>query len=806
MQNSITALAQTCARWGAGFAVLAPLSIASPASPQNESLTPIWAGQFVSSNSIPSPVGVGDRVLVGTGGGEILYTDLDGSGQPSGGPRGGWYSAPVPAGYTHTVLDIQFLEGSTKVAFACGRGGRILQSMDSGETWNDFGNVVLDECGDPATLWTVLPLTSSAVAVGGLWSSKVVTPNSQSNIEFRGFPNPAFPNKYDGPPIPLSDLHVYAIKMPGGLASGRLGTIAAVWEPDPDVQTSQSGVMFSTDRLDPNSNGGSVYRMVMNDFGPPPAGVPQGTPPPTYGIMEEPWEVAFERGSQMIGYVVGGGAMPAEDGQSYMTTDGGETWDYLDEMKNTMYGVVAEPGSVVAVGYSGTYSVLESNGTWTETRIPSAGTLTTPGVDTVPMLTITSTSATSMYCAGTLGAMFGSISNPLNWMPIDPYPNNYMEPFRMRGIASPIGVPNMVFKVGQFQSNVGSMWASSDFGATWSTAGGTWSTASLLGIDFGNSMIGAAVGDPGAAMYTVNGGTTWMPAIVQFQNSVTLVDLDLSANGTGYAVGTMSGGVMYVTGNGGQNWDLLSSTGQAPEPTDRLREVTFPNQTEGFVVGYRMVDTGESHAMAWTVDTSTAGTAVWTEVSPPQLPSTSLSKRKLLAVDSFRDSNGNLTVYAVGNEGMLLQWNGTNFVGVPGVFDLDPTTAAITTQLLAVDYSAISISPTGNRVLVGAQYDDDLETANDKGLALTYDGQTWSTFRSNTCKNAIDICLTTDNDGYFAGRTHDEEAHGNGLRLPGCSFTNLDVAATSLENSNFAGSIVLRFSATGPQTDSGSDK
>ena len=123
------------------------------------------------------------------------------------------------------------------------------------------------------------------------------------------------------------------------------------------------------------------------------------------------------------------------------------------------------------------------------------------------------------------------------------------------------------------------------------------------------------------------------------------------------------------------------------------------------------------------------------------------------------------TALAVGDSGLVLEGRGSQSGFVP----------ALASGSLAIDLSAVAVSPSGNTVLVGGKYDTDLSTADDKGFMLRCDADGWDTIRAHTGKDIAGISLSSDTFGYVVGQTMGKLA--------------------SFINGNLASSVLLRYIA-----------
>ena len=321
----------------------------------------------------------------------------------------------------------------------------------------------------------------------------------------------------------------------------------------------------------------------------------------------------------------------------------------------------------------------------------------------------------------------------------------------------------------------------------------------LWAVDFRDVDNGIAAGDAGALLYTTDGGTTWNPGttVLGDTSSVNFRDLYSLGGNEAWAVGrdnsTGKGAVAY-TRTGGQFWFRLS---EPQQDKLHLEGVVFPEQTRGLVVGWSGNPNGTTRARAYQADFDpVTGVINWTEVSPKHPLISSVVgnpiTRKLHGIDSVGTNLDTAIIYTVGNDGMVLRWNGVRFVNVPGVYELNGM-GNVQFRELATDFPCVGISPSGNRVLIGAQYDIDMSNAADFGWMLELDG-TWSRTRAHSGKDLVGIALTSDVEGFVIGQTNQNASAGLGMRLHGCSgYTSDDVVSPNFDNPNLADSVVLKY-------------
>lgn len=328
---------------------------------------------------------------------------------------------------------------------------------------------------------------------------------------------------------------------------------------------------------------------------------------------------------------------------------------------------------------------------------------------------------------------------------------------------------------------------------------------------------GVAVGCDGISLVSSDSGKTWqdsmlyvlngdsppayepVPVPSSFQLSdVSIVDIPFGLTRTiavGWDTSTPGQHTPLLLGSSdlGANWRELfvSYGGASVAPTDHVRLVAcdfasipsesgpFAEFVRGVVVGYTQEgldnDPGETRALAYKVDAGTAGPiAILFDRSPMDPVGNPGHGRKLLDVDLTPIDvglGGNLSMsraFAVGNDGLVLEWYDPSpgaggppptFREILPTFDCEDELGNPSTCELAVDHSAVAMSPSGDVVLIGSQYDVDLQSAGDKGYLLRGEwgewagpGQwswDWQRQRASVGKDVLDIALTSDSSGFL---------------------------------------------------------
>ncbi len=146
-----------------------------------------------------------------------------------------------------------------------------------------------------------------------------------------------------------------------------------------------------------------------------------------------------------------------------------------------------------------------------------------------------------------------------------------------------------------FDGNHGMVFHSIDGGITWSEQVGARSEEALVGLDFTDGDYGQVVGYDGWIARTMDGGATWSP-----QGSGTdelLYDIDFPDYMNGWAVGTMSGGMLH-TSTAGAFWEI-EPAGMSPD----IYGVDFVDASHGWAAGENGIAARIGSA-PWTLQTS----------------------------------------------------------------------------------------------------------------------------------------------------------------------------------------------------------
>ncbi|MGA9762071.1 MAG: YCF48-related protein [Gaiellaceae bacterium] len=211
----------------------------------------------------------------------------------------------------------------------------------------------------------------------------------------------------------------------------------------------------------------------------------------------------------------------------------------------------------------------------------------------------------------------------------------------------------------------GTVLSTDDGGANWNEHKATGTTKSLNGIDFVDSDYGWAVGSAGTILRTENGGTSWTRQ--KSDPNLDLYGVSFVSRTEGWAVGSLwdgdagdQYGVIYVTNDGGDSWDLqYPKLGDTPRAA-ALQSVQFVDSLKGRAVG----DTG-------TVLTTKDGGTSWVEWYPG-------------GTDSFLSTSfANPSDPA---KGWAVSWEGTIFKTTDSGDTWSPQNSGTTSNLNGVDF------------------------------------------------------------------------------------------------------------------------
>jgi photosystem II stability/assembly factor-like uncharacterized protein len=269
----------------------------------------------------------------------------------------------------------------------------------------------------------------------------------------------------------------------------------------------------------------------------------------------------------------------AAGGQTWLTTDGGDSWT-----KQTDGWAAASPseqiigGDVVgaegwAVGDHGTVlHSTDSGATWQ----PLTSTITED------LYAVAATGAGNAIAVGNAGTLLSTTDEGATWA------------------AGAFGVPQDLDSITALDGDTA--WAVGQYGIARTTDGGlTWSydpPGFPAGrIDFVDASHGWAVGYDGTLAHSTDGGATWQPQSLGIDTEEMLSDVFFLNKDVGWLVGVY--GPLYKTSDGGATWLPQGGPGMS------VRAITFADQNDGWVVGATgMIEHSTDGGASWTPQTS----------------------------------------------------------------------------------------------------------------------------------------------------------------------------------------------------------
>jgi len=677
----------------------------------------LWGGEI--RQVVARPVGNGVGIWTAEDGGRIRHS-------ADGGVS--WVFQGVPKTASQTLLDVWMLpDGQT--GWACGRGGRVLQTKSAGVPWSFLDpafDVVPNDLGEPAVLWGVRFLADDTDR-GWLCGNRIFAETTNGGQGAGGWTEVSIFDPTVTIQLDQHDFEFYRVEVHGD-SSHWVGNLCGEWKWNTPTG-SELGVVLHTDTSDPLSQGGARWWITFcSDFFP-------GT------TMIEPWDLEMDESapdpSQAAGIVVGG--LGVGDGAVFTTTDGGLTW--TEELPaageddwTTLYGVEwLDTGEALAAGYTGhVWARDPATGDWTQKSVPTfVGPLAAAGgLPNGPI-----------WVAGSWGFFRSTSDLGDSWEYQNPiYDDVHPEvEWRLEDVAFRKSQPDTGFVVGQFELIA----RTDDAGCSWDALQGGPDAplpGSLQAIELAQDTWGVATGQKsptgGTPLYhSPDGGDTWTPASFTFAEPdwITLHDVTHLGAGEFLAVGTQGfpadTAFCVHSADGGATWSDVTP----PSTGAHLFTCDAASATAGFVAGCEGDD-----AKAWRYSRSGA-TYQWFDVSPIPAPDPPSEPRWFCKV-RVRGPSGTGTVpevYAVGGPGIVMRYHPgqDRFLGIPGVYELDPD-GSVAFQILEQELTCLALAPSNTGlILVGPEADQDLDISEELGLALRRQAGVWETVKANTNKN-----------------------------------------------------------------------
>lgn len=266
---------------------------------------------------------------------------------------------------------------------------------------------------------------------------------------------------------------------------------------------------------------------------------------------------------------------------------------------------------------------------------------------------------------------------------------------------------------------------------------------------------------------------SWSAAsVVGGSSTVDLNAISMISYADGWAVGNVDSGNFILLHWNGSNWQLSTISGACG--TQDLLGVSMLSSQEGWIVGgrYRPGCGGGSFrytVMKW----NGSSWSLLTPTSTPHVPDDNASNQHLNAVhviDTNADGLGNIG-FAVGNNGTILQYNGSHWVSntSPTSRDLFGIYTVSNSEAWAVgnngeiikwngsSWSTVS-SPVSNRLNSIVMLDTDGNGAANFGWAvgntgkiMTYNGSSWSLSADIGSTNLLAVAIVNTNEAWAVG-------------------------------------------------------
>ena len=513
--------------------------------------------------------------------------------------------------------------------------------------------------------------------------------------------------------------------------------------------------------------------------------------------MIEPWKIGFVPGFRSIdeaeGYVVGGNLGPNACSRFFKTQTGGATWHCGGQDTSVCRSIPAAPGcsctsdfwtpnalydlaintssDLMIAGYAGVYLTPDGSGGFDmqglldEDPGPLADATPTPGAFVAPMLAIHSPGPGDYIMGGTFGSVRRSADAGASWASISPHHGLDEKEWRLNAVHFDPANPETGFVAGQ-----GRVIKTEDSGCTWTQdypdPGDEMLGSQFLDVDFWDANRGVVVGDGGSLLQRKSTGV-WEAGVLANLSpleaertrlaSVSALAGSPEAYAAGHTVsdGQVTPAFLYTRTHGGL-WIALDGPTLPNDPDLHLTAVAMADHpvadtNVGLVVGWSQQGTEDPLARAWVFERIGAQTT-WTELAVPE--GYGRHGGKLLDVALVGDDLITATAYAVGNGGLVMEWV-CDPTQIPSAPVLDCGTGALTLRpvaevdgTLSTDLQSVALSPSGDEVLIGAQADIDVTLSSDHGLMLKRDATGWSTLRSRSGKDILDLHLTSDSRGF----------------------------------------------------------
>jgi photosystem II stability/assembly factor-like uncharacterized protein len=668
------------------------------------------------------------RVWVVEDGGRIRYSADHGS---------NWIYQKTPALAAQKLLDVFFLpDGET--GWACGLGGRLLHTLDHGNTWtfaNPAATTIFDGFGNPAVLWSARFLDPQFGFLTGKYFLKFTTNGSQSWLPIELYDDASLSPDSRLDPT-QRQFEFYLVRVMGD-STKWIGFAGAQWKhtkPGTSLEI-ETGVLF---RGQSDVAGGVKWWKVLEDE-----------------VMQEPWDVEFQ--DPLNGYLVGGhGSL---DGKIFHTTDGGTKWFEEGPAASgpflALYGVAVQGGGkALACGYGGQIwqrdPAIPTRKNWSVHPVPG---FTAPLSDAAALL-----NTDEAWIVGSTGFVRRTKNSGATWESL----NKQELQFRGKALHFVNRAEGVIVGQRAPGERHGLVFRTNDGGCTFDSvypapSDGDPGIGVLMSVAFASSTEGMAVGTDRGAVFTRSAGLTWTLKNTGLPLGYTFTDVAVRpgvAEPEYWAVGNpapqdaLHQARIFKTSDNGNSWQEVPPPPIAPGT--RWASIAFASTSEGFVVGSRAQAPVAFHLVQ-------PDAPLWTDVSPPMAATSPRSLRSVCSgpIESLPRT------FAVGDTGVLLRWNGTSFVGVPDIFEFDPSTGAILVNRVHQNFTVATISPGTGRLYVGRDTTPSNALSQESGFVLMFDGHSWKEVKVETNKDLRGLSFVVDHGkvtAFVLGNTSEDNA------------------------------------------------
>lgn len=129
----------------------------------------------------------------------------------------------------------------------------------------------------------------------------------------------------------------------------------------------------------------------------------------------------------------------------------------------------------------------------------------------------------------------------------------------------------------------GAIYRSTDGGLGWAQVLSDTATG-FSDVEFVNDQVGAATRNDGVILRTVDGGNTWLPAVVNLPAPIVMTSLTFRPDGTGFATGYRTDGLsgyIFISTDGGATWFENYNT-SGLNSARRIYDVRFFDDAHGY--------------------------------------------------------------------------------------------------------------------------------------------------------------------------------------------------------------------------------